>query len=156
MPTPAQIGALRERTIAEANKYLGSSGHEVPLGSNRGPLPDRVLDNVGADKPNPWCAAFACTMAEDAGVQHGPRTASTGAIHDWGLAHGATVTMPQKGDFGLVLDPGSPTGFKHTVIITGGDGKTFSTIEGNEGDKVAVRHDRTWESMKYVNPYLLG
>ena len=145
--------------------HLGDG--EVPPGSNRGPLPDEAFHFIHGAGANPgnvsmedreWCAELACLAVFKAGISSGPKTASTGGVHDWGRAHDKIVTNddPRAGDIGCVIeDPRhpTPTGFRHCVIVEHNfGGSDIHCVGGNEGDMVS-RSLRPKSSMKFVRPY---
>ena len=148
--------------------------HETPMGSNRGKLPDacfHFVHGAGADPAKvsatdrEWCAEFACYVAHEAGVAEGPKTASTGGLYDWANDRGLVLYDPydddpgsphdaQPGDFGLVIDARTPTGYRHTVILDHaiGEGRLWETTEGNFGNRVA-RNERDIHTLTVVRPY---
>lgn len=139
--------------MCEACNWVGHG--EQPKGSNRGPLPDRCLEYVGYALGNPWCAAFACYMAFRVGIKNGPKTASTGAIYEWGRRNHKVLDPKEvrAGDLGLVRDNTSKTGFRHTVIVR----KVLPfgmvmTIEGNYGDTVQ-KGLRRMSTMDFVRAF---
>ena len=141
----------RQAVIHEAEKCLGMGEH--PPASNRGELPDAANTFAGAPLGSPWCCAGACLMAHRAGVPNPPRTASTGALVDWGRENGAIVRDLSLGDFGCVIDHNSPTGYRHTVIVTGGTPDALRTIEFNEGNQVK-RWFRKSSELTGINIYV--
>lgn len=150
---------------------------EEPLGSNRGPLPDRCYRYIhnnadpAADTTadREWCAELYCLICHEAGMTDPPRTASTGAIYAWASARSRVIFDPRQpvgpdnnpadiepGDAGLVLWEASPTGFRHTRCVRfKPSGGWVEGIGGNEDD--AVRYSvRPLGSMVYVRPFDAG
>jgi hypothetical protein len=133
---------------------------EDPPGSNHGSLADGSMLFVNyprspiSEKGPPYCAATTCLWAYDSGIKNGPRTASTGGIHDWGIAHGAIVAEPRMGDMVLLTDPASPTGFHHTAVcVHHFAGEDFiHTVEANLSNGVRV-NTRPISAAKYVRAY---
>lgn len=146
-----QVAALRRAVIAEAEKDLGFV--ETPPHSNRGSVADRANAFVGNPLGSPWCAAWLCEVLHNAGVPPPlPKTGSSGGIAAWGKKNGRLDWSPEYGDAGELIDPSSPTGYRHTVLITGGDGVWLSTIEANMSDGVR-RNRRHASTLTLVSPY---
>lgn len=152
MITEQQIGA---NIAAKAKSHVGE--HEEPLGSNAGERVNIYLAYVGLGPGNPWCAAYGCWVVGMVLLEMGlpnyrhPRTGSSGAIRDWGKAHGRIVSEDdvQPGDIGLVNDEDTETGERHTVIALHPiDDDAWATAEGNFRDAVSLWRrdvgDCTW------------
>lgn len=164
----ADVLALRNGTIYQALRHLAIHAQEnAPKFDNRGPLPDACYKFVHGPNSDPgavsaadreWCAEFACYMAYLGGTLHGPKTASTGGLADWGKKCGGfkphASGAVEFGDIGLVIDPSSITGYCHTVIIIGGDGHNLRTVEGNFQNGVHTNH-RCMDTMNYIEPYMM-
>lgn len=144
---------LRHKVISTCELWNGTG--EDPPGSNRGELPDAANNYVGNKLGSPYCAAGLCFNLYTAGCLHAPRTGSSGGIVQWGKLHNAIREgLPFFGDLFIILDPNSPTGFKHSTMIVGGVPGIYRTFEFNEGnhDGYNLRHA---DEGVIVNPYVL-
>lgn len=119
------------KIVSTAKHHVGQ--REIPMGSNTGPF---VLSCQRATFLSgtgwPWCAAFVCKVAAEAGV---PLAYNGAGAHDLADHHKATKVTYAQAQPGDVVDFNIGTG--HTGILvhkaTGG----ITTIDGNWGDKVA-------------------
>ncbi|MDE2127977.1 MAG: hypothetical protein KGJ62_15455 [Armatimonadetes bacterium] len=147
-------GDIGAAVAAVAERYVGI--REIPAGSNRGEHIDRWNREVGNPIGSPWCAAFACCAAREAGVEHGPWTGSSGEVANWGERTGSGVSGGDvcAGCLGAVINPETATGHCHTVVAVSGpdsDG-VIDTVEGNEGNAVR-RNRRHADTVDWVVPW---
>lgn len=150
--TPSQRLNWRNTVIAIAKSHVGWK--EDASRPNRGVWPDAACTYCGAPLGSPYCAASVCYLLHLAGVQHGPRTASTGALEEWASDNNAIRPTAQVGDFILVKGD-SATGYVHTALVISGTDQVYQTIEFNEGNSVKYWH-REPSSGTIVDPYVLG
>ena len=107
------------------------------VGNNRGVTVSRYLASVGLGPGYPWCAAFLYWAMQQA-AQTDPlpnpfvRSASTGVVYAWASSHDLLANVPQVGDV-FLRGVSTGDGFvpHHTGLVTGVDGATFTTVEGN-------------------------
>jgi hypothetical protein len=92
------------RLVDRAKQFVGVKEH--PAGTNRGPYNAKLKGGIddwckraAGVVGYPWCAAFACAMAEDCGYRiPEPRRASVGYLEAWASRVGKLVDRPLKGD----------------------------------------------------------
>lgn len=125
-----------DAALASALKDIGV--HEEPMGSNTG---QRVRTYQAATWLGgsfwPWCAAFCCYHAEQAGFKLPYRGAGAWAWYDWAKKSGWACTPAQAvpGDF-VVWNFGSGHMSMLRAPVTG---QTVATVDGNVSDSVALR-----------------
>ena len=107
---------------------------EVPLGSNSGPAVDSYNRAARASKGSFWCMSFVYWCFVQASVRTHesnpmPRTAACDYLYDWAKGKHKLTRQPQRGDIFLVK--GGEYGHCHTGIVTGAQGGSVRTIEGN-------------------------
>lgn len=119
---------LVERALAQAAARVGTTEQG---GNNRGPWVARFLAAVGLGQGYAWCAAFVTwTIKQADELKHfsfPKHPASVLGWHEWARATNRLVSEPQRGDLFFWLD--GSTG--HIGWITGVEGRTIETIEGN-------------------------
>lgn len=158
------VSSVARQALAEALSHVGA--HEQPLGSNRGPQVDEWNRRAGVPLGSSWCAAFACSMYDDAAKKLGVSrpvlmmTGSSSALYRWAKANGKLVARPEPGDIALVI--GGETGHYHTVLVERviPNAERFATVEGNSnndgsanGVEVAHRvNGRRLSSCHFVRP----
>lgn len=115
----------------EAAKYLGRA--EDPSGSNTGPFVIKCQRcTFLAGTRWPWCAAFVCFIAAKLGV---PLAYNSAGAHDLANHHTATRQTIESAMPGDVCDWNLGSG--HTSILEAKGAASWTTIDGNWGDKVA-------------------
>lgn len=168
---PAKAASQGETVVSIARGQIGYHGRPNTFSNWMG-MPD-----------SDWCAAFACWCAEQAGVSKNvvPKIASSTSLLVWynniGRWHRKNGTSwsyggktdnsvvdysysPQIGDI-ILLETNSTysDGPDHTAIVTGYNGSTVYTIEGNiSGNQVgersySVSSSKIWG---YCNPAYSG
>ena len=127
--------------LAEARRWLGV--REEPKGSNRGVTIDFFNYQSLRDwrdfpigvKGAPWCAAFVSTIGQ-LGLGHAwpvERTVSCQAIADWAEERELLHRHPaaaEEGDLFLLYYQ-TRRKFGHVGFVTGLQGQTILTLEGN-------------------------
>ncbi len=155
------MNRLTDKVIKEAHRWIGVT----ETARNSGPEIDGWLRRVGSDPGNPWCAAFAWCVLDDAIkalglVNHMPGTASVHKLFERAHQFHAWWTEPTPGViFGI--DHGGGKG--HCGIVIDVAGVHLATIEGNtgregerEGKHVLVRSRNALEcTLGYLDPGLL-
>jgi hypothetical protein len=146
---PAPPG-LAEYTISAARRYATGKSLETD-GANDGPEIREWLLRRGLDRPEPWCASFACAMVEDAArALKLPLylRRSAGALRLLGMNPNSVLTDPETGCL-VIWDEGKGRG--HVGIVTGvttvgGELASIQVISGNtnldgsrEGNAVVER-----------------
>jgi len=117
-----------------AATHIGQA--ESPLGSNRGTFVEacqRATFLAGTGWP--WCAAFVCYVAAQAGVRLSYASASANGLADHYVSQGCAVSI-NHAHGGDVADFNIGSG--HTAIIEAVDLEhgVVHTIDGNWGDRV--------------------
>ncbi len=120
--------------------------HEVPKGSNAGPMVDKYLAAAGRPPGEPWCASFVTWLLKRCGYAHIPNLpAAVASWAHWGINNQHLVATPKRGDLGFFLHA---DGTGHIFIVIENENPFIRTIEGNsnkngssEGYEV-VRHMR--------------
>ena len=155
------MNRLTEQVIKEAHRHIGVK----ELTRNSSPEIDGWLKRVGVGSGNPWCAAFAWCVLDDAikalgCTNHLPPTASVHKLFTMAHQHHAWWTDPTPGViFGI--DHGG--GLGHCGIVLDVDGVKLATIEGNtneagsrEGNAVVVKQRNVLEcTLGFLDPGLL-
>lgn len=125
------MSALNDKIIEVARKYVGT----VETGRNSGPVIDLWLHAVGARPGDPWCAAFAWGMLDEAARKLGlanPQRPTASVHWLWRTAHTRAKTgKPVPGSI-FCIDHGGGKG--HCGIVVGelpGKEPGIRTIEGN-------------------------
>jgi len=152
------MNALTHQVCVEALRHVGV--HEV--GHNDGPEVAAWLARVNRAPGNPWCAAFAWCMLDDACRALGihlplPPTAGVHLLCERAKATSAWTDDPGPG-FVALHDSGGSLG--HCGIVLDVDQDTIEGIEGNtneagsrEGDHVAKkRRPAAYWSLGYLDP----
>jgi len=153
------MNALAQQIVTEAQAWVGVQ--ENPPGSNSGPRINDWLTRVHMPRGNPWCAAFAWCMLDDALARLGlpnqlEPTASTHWLIQRAKNAGAWTDKPGVGFIGGI-DKGAGRGHAIIVCEVDPDNQTLRTIEGNEGNKVTIRSRRIDEiTLGYLDPGKLG
>lgn len=133
--------ALGLKAIEVLSRDIGAK--EVPPGSNRGPVVDRINRGVYNDGEKyvglPWCG-MACRYAyEKAAQELGlPKpfalinSLSLAAVSSWGKHFKAfRLVEPKPGSVGLLGDD-------HIVLVSRVDGDNVYSVEGNHGSALAT------------------
>lgn len=141
---------LAELVIANARRYATGKSLETN-GDNDGPEVREWLSRRGIMQPAPWCASFACAMAEDAARAMGYTLQlhrSAGALRLLALNPDLVLADPEVGCL-VIGDEGGGKG--HAGIVTGvtmvgGQLVSIEVISGNtnlegsrEGNAVVER-----------------
>lgn len=155
------MNRLTSQVIKEAHKWIGV----VEVTRNSSPEIDGWLRRVGAAPGDPWCAAFAWCILDDAikalgCTNHLTGTASVHKLFERAHQHHAWWTEPGPG-FVFGIDHGSGRG--HCGIVIDVAGVHLATIEGNtneagsrEGNAVVVKQRNVLEcTLGYLDPGLL-
>jgi CHAP domain len=122
LPPEPGDGAAALRAVAAALHQQGR--REVPCGSNRNPY--SAYFGYGAQF---WCADFVAWCVDTTGDRD--RRVAWGApsavrtISAWAERSGLVVSSPARGDI-FTYRNGA-----HCGLVTGSDGKRFTTVEGN-------------------------
>lgn len=143
---------LRTRALAGAERYHGVREHG---GNNRGPQVERWLARVHLEPGDPWCAAFVCSVVEDAakGLKMDsplPMVGSVSKLFSWAMAnHPEWVSnKPTRGAvFVHFTDPENPHGKGHCGFVTGVGQDHFMSIDGNTngaGSRDSETGDGVW------------
>jgi hypothetical protein len=130
--------ALGDAIVEIAKAHLQESPLEIG-GDNRGPWVRLYMDGKQGDLEY-WCAGFVSYIIGQAlGANKRPLKKSVSCV-DFGTDAETTKRLVgAKSASGKVL-PGwvflkiGADGYEHTGIVTSGDDKTFTTIEGNTND----------------------
>lgn len=145
-----QPPGLAEMTITAARRWCTGKSLETD-GPNDGPEIRQWLNRRGWAKPDAWCAAFACAMAEDAAnalKDTLQMRRSAGALRLLELNLDLVLSEPETGCL-VVWDHGDGKG--HVGIVTGvttvgGELASIQVISGNtnlegsrEGNAVVER-----------------
>lgn len=148
-PTPG-TNRLGARALAIAEQELAAGVQEQPLGSNRGARVDEYIYPTGL-RAVPWCAAFEswCRRKALQAGETNPLGYNAAVSRLWAAAvQTGLARSPQ-----FVPQPGDAVVFRRAGQDprSGGDGHVgrvrtapdaagnFTTIEGNEADRVALR-----------------
>ena len=129
--------------LEEARRYIGIQ--EVPRNSNRGTQIDYFNFEAIQDwrpfpmggQAAPWCAAFVSQVGVQALGRRNwpvPITAIAQKIADWGAEHELLVPLPHEGDIFAVWYGEPRNAYGHVGFVTGIQGDTYTTIEGNTGE----------------------
>lgn len=136
-------------------KYNGVAEVNPKGKNNHGPDVENILRRVGLSAGQPWCQAFVYAVFDDFCKQKGipnPVPKVGGVLNHWNMApDGSKITReqavsdPTKVRAGQVFAKTSPlrgASAGHTGIVIGvaADGSSFTTLDGNSSDKVAVRN----------------
>lgn len=145
-----QPPGLAELVIANARRYTTGKSLETD-GPNDGPEIRDWLSYVGIRRPEPWCAAFACSMVHEAACIDGlvlSMRYSAGALRLFDLNPELKLAEPEAGCL-VIWDHGG--GLGHVGIVTGvtrvgGELAAITVISGNtnleggrEGNAVVER-----------------
>lgn len=137
------VAAERDTMAAHGDRAVRQAMGEravVESGGEDGGIPLRryvryFLPNSG---PLPWCAFFVSWAFDTTGDRNHrmpwENPGYVGSIQAWARARGRLVSVPQRGDiFGF--------GDDHCGLVVGVNASrgTFTTIEGNYGDRVTQR-----------------
>lgn len=144
---PDGLSDIRDKQLEAALGYWRRGVHEVPDGSNQGDGVDQFITGYG---PVPWCMLFVshCDLQTNGGWALGRREAGTynawKKSTDLGIYFAKDVYTPVPGDWFLMQyrrDDGSFKGTGHVgfVLRVSKDGLSFQTVEGNAGNRVAVK-----------------
>lgn len=170
--TPA--GALAQKVLDIAQAEANAGVKEDPPKSNRGPRVDLYLAAGGLSKsaPGPWCVCFVSwcfVQASTALSTANPFPPRIAGVHRaWGRSRddGRRALLPREAQAdpslivpGMVffMDFGSGTG--HMGLVTGCDGTSITTIEGNtdvNGGRTGGRVMNRTRSIASVNMGLSG
>jgi hypothetical protein len=158
--TQALGSVLPGKIIEVARRYEAAKIREVG-GNNRGPAVEEILRRAGGAPGQPWCAATAWTIVDDACKALGipnplKRTASVHTLYKSSPA----VCRTQTPAPGMVFCHDAGGGKGHAGIVIAVDSTGISTIEGNtnaagsiEGNGIYAKHrDFGYVSLGYLNP----
>lgn len=157
---PLDGGALGRlgAAVKIAQQQLALHVHEIPDHCNRGPHINDYLASVGIDAnyggcdtrtadTRPWCAAFISWVFQAARVWPVTRSnvnggkGSAAAVSFWQFGRDKNIIKPptyspSPGDL-VLFDVNAVGDFAgHIGLVVGRTKSTFTTIEGNTGDKV--------------------
>jgi hypothetical protein len=93
----APIASVRNAIVLEALDHVGLL--EIPIGSNRSPFIDSMMEAVGSPKGESWCAAFMTLCFKRNGAQ--VPTEAAGACdtwRTWGIANKTFRYYTQESD----------------------------------------------------------
>lgn len=127
---------------------------EDPPNSNAGQAVDHILESVGFDTPQPWCAAFVSYIGRKVFGKAWPlpNTASCYQIGDSGKKQGILHTLPMRGDVFLLYYPKlnrfGHTGFIEEVLEDG----SCRTIEGNTNRKRSREGGGVFSAVRTFGP----
>ena len=142
-PIPPNGKSLNQLIVAYARQHIAQRPREVG-GQNKGPWVRHYMDGHEG-QPWFWCAGFATYPIKQAAEGlHKPMP----VLRSFGVANIATeakhrhdfLSLPGPAERrrikpgSLFLERGGPTGYMHTGIVTGINGDTMTTIEGNTND----------------------
>ena len=103
--------------------------------------------SMKGDQAYSWCAAFVSWSARKAGIPTSkiPNYVYVPAGWNWFNSHGRLYLRSELAKTKFRPKPGDIVFFRkgdqhHTGIVATADNSSFSTIEGNEGNKVAAGH----------------
>lgn len=144
---PGGLADVRRHQLEIALNYWKKGVHEIPDGSNHG---DGVEDFIKGYGSVAWCMLFVshCDMQANGGWAIGRREAGTyrawKAASTRGIFFPKDVYEPIPGDWFLMQyrrPDGSYKGTGHVgfVLRVSEDGSEFQTVEGNCGNRVAVK-----------------
>ena len=154
--------------------YAAELGVREKTGENDGPKVEEYLRHVKLKKGDPWCAAFACWVLDQAGIAN-PRTgwspglfakskviwersrevagkivavAGRKTVAEQGVAE-AVKSLPQKGDiFGIWFrDKGR---IAHVGFVDSWSEKWLITVEGNTNEAGSREGDGVWRKRRLV------
>ena len=146
-PTPIDL------LITNAASQLGLKEQK----GNKGPNVAKYLQVGGLGEGYAWCAGFVCWCVEQVNRQTGLKSKlkySAGVLAMYNQNKPLQVTEPQRGDIFIMA---FKNGTGHTGIITGIQGDTIHTIEGNTNDEGAREGDGVYTRKrfkKYMHGYL--
>jgi hypothetical protein len=150
-------GQISDRPVIDTAKaHIGVT--EAPLGSNAGPSVEHFLSHVGLGPGYPWCAAYARTVMDEAGVKR-PKVVSAGAtdyitrrsIDATDVLRGAAEVPPGS----LVIWRRGSTWKGHIGVVLRWGQRCGRTIEGNTspGHDGAQRDgDGVWLRERCIRP----
>lgn len=128
------LGA-RDRVLAVATSLIGT---REATGKNDGPVVEAILHSAGAEKGDPYCAAFNFYCYQQAGLAKlVPRSAwSPDWVRNptWTLAKGGTAPQPAD-SFGIYFQ--SKGRVAHTGLIRKWGDRVLVTIEANTSPEAA-------------------
>lgn len=138
----------RAKWLDEAYGLLGT--REVP-GSAANPVIMQLWQDIGLRPPpdgdeTAWCAVFASSMLERAGVAS-PKTCRARDFLDWGTP----LRQPRLGAI-VVLRRGKNPALGHVGFYVGGDQATVQVLGGNQGDAVTIAGFRKADVLGYRWP----
>lgn len=124
-----------DKVLTKAKSQVGV--REKPLGSNSGPEVNAYLRAAGFGPGAPWCDAFVAWCFQQVEQETDTKipcvkTASCDVSLQFGRSHECLHATPQRGDQFLVL--ASANDATHTGFVSGVNGNSFTTIEGNTND----------------------
>lgn len=146
---------LVDRVMAIANGEIGQAERIKKNGklvaNPRIAEYDSVTRGGEADPSTPWCAAFACWVLEQAGIES-PRSKAAIDFEAWGVPvwdySMPIVNGPHMLETGLICvfhrnDPKNPRA-RHVGFLRGNDGMDLVIVSGNDHDAVRAswRHAR--------------
>jgi hypothetical protein len=153
------MNQLTHQIIVEARRHLGVR----EVGKNDGPEVSEWLRRVLRAPGNPWCAAFAWCMLDDACKAVGV----VNPLEPCAGAHLLMVYARQHRAWGREAGPGylfainhgrSPSGARigHVGIVVDLDGDKMTTIEGNTDDGGGREGQGVYQRTRQVSEATLG
>lgn len=144
---PAGLCDVRKRQLEVALSYWQEGVHEIPDGSNHGDGVDQFITGYGSV---PWCMLFVSHCDQEANGSWAIKRREAGTYRAWkksselGIYFPKDVYEPMPGDWFLMQYRRSDGSYKGTghvgfVLRVSEDGLSFQTVEGNCGNRVAVK-----------------
>lgn len=148
---------LRSRALALAERYVGVREHG---GRNRGPQIERWLAKVHLDPGQPWCAAFVCSMLDEAAAglkmpNPLPMVGSVAKLWSRSPEHMRSGRVSRGAVFVHFKDKQNRHGHGHCGFVLGVDGNHAMTVEGNTDDAGGRDGDGVWYSRRPLD-YFFG
>lgn len=161
--THRNTGNNIEDIVGVAKTQIGYTELDTSTGLPISPDDDYGYTKYGASFGEPcghWCAYFVSWCAGQAGIPSSvvPRLGNCGAIIRWFTSRNcfcyrSSGYVPKAGDF-VLYDWDCGTSPDHIGLVTGCDGSTFYTIEGNTGGAEGYRCEGKSKSLS--SPEVIG
>lgn len=166
-----------ETFLLELNDIIQSGqAIEVPLGSNRGPLIDKILKTAGAALGSPWCASYLFYGAMETGLyKKSELPKNPAAVYQWYRFFDdrnlvtSDVRKVKRGDLGFWLDSKTKKGhiwaiveLKKVPIVSALFPKLgwwMRTQEGNanseDGSREGIKALKKWRQVTAKTKFIL-
>jgi CHAP domain-containing protein len=133
--------------LATLRRYVGTT--ESPPGSNRQPFAARA----GHANGYAWCATFLVACAREVGLRLPSESAYTPTMADGFKRAGRWSSQPHPGDLAFLDFPDDNThGIQHVAVVTGADGPSVRTVEGNTSSGTRGSQDNGGGVYERVRP----